>query len=197
MIRSLVTKGLFIKFASIFWERETRKPDKKQGIECFVDASFTGGWTKADADSAENVMSQLIILFAGCPVYWRSKLQTEIALSTAESGYIALSSATREIIPLMSLLKKPHEAFKIPSLKPKFHCTVFEDNESCIAMANASKFSPRTKYISLQYHHFRSFVTKREISIHSINTNEQPADIFTKPLEEYKFCYLRRKISGW
>ena len=102
--------------------------DKKRGIECFVDANFAGGWSKVDADSAENVMSctGFIILFAGCPVYWHSKLQTEIALLTAESEYITLSSAMREVIPLMSLLKELHEAFKIPSFQPKFHCTVLK-----------------------------------------------------------------------
>ena len=118
-------------------------------------------------------------------------------MSTAESEYIALSSAMREVLPLMSLLQELHSVFKLPSFKPKFHCAVFEDNESCIAMAKASKFTPRTKHISLKYHHFRSFVKKREITIHSIDTKEQPADIFTKPLEESSFCYLRRKISGW
>ena len=45
----------------------------------------------------------------GCPVIWTSKLQTEIALSTAEAEYIALSQATREIIPLINLLKELNE----------------------------------------------------------------------------------------
>ena len=175
------------------------KPDKTKGVECFVDADFAGGWSKADAYSAENVMSRsgFIILFAGCPVYWRSKLQTEIALSTAESEYIALSSVMREVLPLMPLLQELHAVFKIPLFKPKFHCAVFEDNESCIAMANASKFTPRIKHILLKYHHVRLFVKKRETTIHSIDANEQPADVFTKQLEESKFCYSRRKISGW
>eukprot|EP00957_Ditylum_brightwellii_P117330 8948690-Ditylum_brightwellii.AAC.1 len=55
------------------------------GIQCYVDANFAGGWSKADADNPENVMSRtrFIIFYAGCPVLWQSKLQTEIALSTA------------------------------------------------------------------------------------------------------------------
>ena len=130
-------------------------------------------------------------------MYWRSKLQTEIGLSTAESEYIALSSVMREVLPLMPLLQELHAVFKIPLFKPKFHCAVFEDNESCIAMANASKFTPRIKHILLKYHHVRLFVKKRETTIHSIDANEQPADVFTKQLEESKFCYSRRKISGW
>ena len=44
-------------------------------------------------------------MFAGCPITWDSRLQTEIALSTTESEYIALSTAMREVIHFMGLLK--------------------------------------------------------------------------------------------
>jgi hypothetical protein len=70
------------------------KPDKTKGLECFVDADFSGGWNQADANDAENLMSRTgyVIKYANCccPIHWSSKLQTEIALSTAESEYIAL-----------------------------------------------------------------------------------------------------------
>jgi hypothetical protein len=36
-----------------------------------------------------------VIQFAGYPVIWASKLQTEIALSVTEAEYIALSSASK------------------------------------------------------------------------------------------------------
>ena len=50
-----------------------------------------------DTDDADNVMSRtgFVIMYANCPIYWVSKLQTEIALSTAEAEYIALSQALR------------------------------------------------------------------------------------------------------
>jgi hypothetical protein len=50
-----------------------------------------------------------VIMFAGCPLIWASKLQTEIALSSTEVEYIALSTATREIIPLMEFMKEAKE----------------------------------------------------------------------------------------
>ena len=87
----------------------------------------------------------------------------KIVLSTAKSEYIALISVMREVIPLMSLLKELHVALKIPSFHPTYHCTVFEDNESCISMANASKFTPHTKHILLKYHYFQLFVKKWEL----------------------------------
>ena len=45
-------------------------------------------------------------MYAGCPVIWCSKLQTEIALSTTEAEYISLSQATRDVLPFMDFLKE-------------------------------------------------------------------------------------------
>ena len=71
------------------------KPDSSKGIEVFVDADFAGGWDSTNAMNAENIYlcTDYVIFYAGCPIFWQSKLQTEIALSTAEAEYIASSQA--------------------------------------------------------------------------------------------------------
>ncbi len=86
----------------------TYSPDPTKGIEVYVDANFAGGWDPGDAMNADNVYSrtEYIIRYAGCSIYWQSKLQTEIALSTAEAEYIELSQALRETLPMTSLLKE-------------------------------------------------------------------------------------------
>jgi hypothetical protein len=174
-------------------------PDKKKGLQCFVNADFAGGWNQADAKNAESVLSRTgyVIMLFDNPLYWCSKLQTEIALLTTEAEYIALSQALREVIPLMNLLKEIDKAFKIGIEVPKIHCKVWEDNESCISIAKNQKFSPRTKHIAIKWHHFRQHVKDGTISIHSIDTKEQTADIFTKPLDESLFAHLRMKLLGW
>jgi len=43
--------------------------------------------------------------YAGYPMHWTSKMQTEIALSTTEAEYIALSQSMREVLPIMWLCK--------------------------------------------------------------------------------------------
>ena len=72
-----------------------------------MDAYFSGCWSQANTDNADNVMSRAgyIIRYAGCPIVWCSKLQTEIDLSTSEAEYIALSQALRTVIPLMTLVE--------------------------------------------------------------------------------------------
>ena len=175
------------------------QPDFSRGLECFVDADFAGGWKDGDHDSPESVLSRtgFIIMFAGCPITWGSKLQTEIALSTTESEYIALSTAMRKVIPFIGLMKEISGTFGMIPRKPVFNCTVWEDNNSCITVANSPKFTPRTKHIAIKYHHFRSFVADGSIVIKPIDTAEQLADILTKPLSPKAFNYLRKKFMGW
>ena len=57
------------------------KPDKDKGIECYVDAEFSGCWNSEDPSNPANIMSRTgyAIMYAGFPVVWVSKLQTEIA----------------------------------------------------------------------------------------------------------------------
>ena len=81
--------------------------------------------------------------------------------------------------------------------KPEVFCDVFEDNASCIAMATTRKLSPRTKHIAIKYHHFRKYIDTKGIKLHSIDTREQTADIFTKPLDDKLFEHLRKKLCGW
>jgi len=85
---------------------------------------------------------------------------------------------------------------KVKEEEPKTTCKVYEDNESCIEMAKNRQFSPRTKHITIKYHHFRRLVNKI-VTLHFIDTNEQMADALAKPLETTKFEYLRKKYCGW
>ena len=175
------------------------KPDYTKGLECYVDAAFAAGWQEADNDNPENVLSRTgyVIYYANCPLLWSSKLQTEIALSTAESEYIALSQAMRDVIPLIQLLTEINCIYPIQNPDPIIKCKVYEDNESCIAMSKTKRFSPRTRHIAIKYHHFRHFVDKEIIQVLSIGTGDQIADILTKPLCEELFRFHRMKLCGW
>ena len=71
---------------------------------------------------------------------------------------------------------------------------VFEDNTSYITVSKALNMTPRTKYITFKYYYFIIY-TQREITdIQYVNTKEKTADIFTKPVNEIIFLYLRKNI---
>ena len=177
------------------------KPQEDHSFDCWVDANFAGDWNQSTALSdpmTSKSRSGWVISYANCPITWSSKLQTLTALSTTEAEYVALSMALREQIPLMGLLKECNRhKLDIHWNVPTIHCKVFEDNSGALVMARLPKVRPRTKHLNNVYHHFRQHVENQEISIHSIDTDHQIADIFTKPLEEILFKKFRKQIMGW
>ena len=175
------------------------QPDRNKNVECYVDADFAGNWNKAEAEDAVNMLSRTgyVIQFMGCPILWVSKLQTEIALSTTEAEYIALSQTMRDVIPLMTIIEELSEALNIKKEKPKMFCTVFEDNNGALKLAKTPRMRPRTKHISLKYHHFKQHVKDNKIKIAAIDTKVQIADIFIKPLPRLQFESLTTIFLGW
>jgi hypothetical protein len=63
-------------------------------------------------------------------------------------------------------------------------------------MAQTHKLRPRTKYINVKYHHFRTHVGKT-ITVHKIDSKNQLADGLTKPLDVTAFCIFRDRIMGY
>ena len=103
----------------------------------------------------------------------------------------------QEVIQFLGLMEETAGLFGLLTRDPVFRRTVWEYNESCITVANSPKFTPRKNHISVKYHHFRRFVSDGTIIIKSIDTTEQIVDIFTKPLGEKSFCFLRHQLMGW
>ncbi len=129
-----------------------------------------------------------VIFYAGCPVSWASKLQSQIALSTTKAEYIAMSQALHDIIPVMNLLQEMRERnFKVICVEPYVYCKVFEDNTGALELARLPKLHPRTKHINVCYHHFREHMQKGLIKIFPINTKDQIADALMKTLAQNDF----------
>jgi hypothetical protein len=103
----------------------------------------------------------------------------------------------REALPIIWLMEEAkQQGIPVLNATPKVHCKVFEDNAGAIEIANVSKMRPRMKHLNIKYHHFREEVRKGTISINHTKTEDQIADIFTKPLPEVPFVKFREKM-GW
>ena len=64
------------------------------------------------------------------------------------------------------------------------------DNTSAIAIANNPVQHTRTKHIDIRYHFLREHVMNGNVELHFVPTDQQIADIFSKPLDESIFSRL-------
>ena len=128
------------------------------------------------------------IYFGNNLVSWSSKKQTVVTRSSAENEYRALASASAEITWIQSLLKEL-----------KIKCTtlpvVWCDNVSATGLAKNHVYYLRTKHIELDMHFVRDKVLAGELEINYIPSEEQIADILTKPLTFTHFNYFRAKLK--
>jgi hypothetical protein len=191
------------------------RPNQQHCLSAYVDADFAGLWHKDYAHMRETALSRtgFIICYANCPIIWTSKLQTEIALSTCEAEYIALSMCARSLIPMRTLLSEVSK-FQPPAAHPTLTRTgkdettpllckqhqsiVYEDNTGALEIANQeSQYRPRTKHISIKWHRFRDNIRSGEMTVSKIDTTLQWADFLTKPLTKIPFERLRKLVMGW
>jgi hypothetical protein len=119
-------------------------------------------------------------------VSWASKKQNFVALSTAEAEYIAAGHCCAQLLWMRQTLRDyDYKLSKVPLL-----C----DNESAIRMADNPVEHSHTKHIDIRYHFLRDHQQKGDIKIAYVNTQNQLADIFTKPLDEKTFSKLRNEL---
>jgi hypothetical protein len=69
------------------------------------------------------------------------------------------------------------------------------DNESAICMADNPVQHSRTKHIDIRHHFLRDHQQKGDIEVYHVSTENQLADIFTKPFDEKTFCRLRSELN--
>jgi hypothetical protein len=183
-----------------------------------VDADFGGLFSVEDKQEPVSVKSRTgyVITYRGAPLMWASKMQTQVALSTMEAEYIALSQSMRDLIPIREVLKEIMTLVfaKMPNITYHSHSkafddsvgtsayvippsTVYEDNDACLNFARMPKLTPRTKHIGIPYHWFRTQVERLEIHIERIDTKAQLGDQFTKGLPVDAFRAARMKLMGW
>jgi hypothetical protein len=176
------------------------RPNQSHRLDIYVDADFAGTWHREYAHLHGSCLSRsgFVLIYNGCPIHWGSKLQSEIALSTTEAEYIALSTATRELLPLRRILMELQHTQLLGTSSPLPPSTIYEDNASCLVLAHQeTPLRPRTKHIGLKYHHFCDQITKGILRIEKVASASNWADIFTKPLAQYAHERLRCLMMGW
>lgn len=121
-------------------------------------------------------VSGYVFTMGGGAVSWKVKRQLVVALSTAEAEYLAASQATREAIWMRHFFEEIGRSHHDQVIE------IFTDNMSALKMSQNPILHNRTKHIDIPVHHIRDEVQKGRVVIKHLPGEENPADIFTKPL---------------
>ncbi|KAE8669113.1 Detected protein of unknown function [Hibiscus syriacus] len=157
----------------------------KKGEDCklvgYCDANYVG-----DHDTRRPTTGYVFNL-GSRTIFWCSKRQPTVSLSTTEAEYRAVATAQEStwLIQLMNNLYKPID-YAVP-----LYC----DNQSAIHLADNPFFHAITKHVEVHYHFIREKALQEEIEMKQIKTDDQVADLFTKSLSSGKFEIFLCQLS--
>ena len=116
-----------------------------------------------------------------------SKKQSSVSLSTIGVEYIVVGSCCAQLLWMKKLL---HDY----GISQDTTC-VFYDNTSTINLSKNPVQHSVSKHIKIRYHFIRDLVEGKVEWLEFINTENQKANIFTKPLDGPRFKYFRKIIG--
>jgi len=176
-------------------------------LNAYANSDFAGQWQQAYSHLCYHVFSRTgyVLVYCGCPIFWMSKLQTEITLSTTKAEYQALSMGMHDLLPLRMLIHEIAASSFINQMhlhgshlfSKTLTSKVYGDNQSCLTIATTDTTQPRTKHLAIKFHHFCNQVLNGTIQVIKVHTNDNWADMFTKPLTCMKFECLHLLLMGW
>ena len=151
------------------------------------------GTLRGTADASWEVRASTsgwIIYWHGAPLCWGSRKQKSIALSSCESEIVALSEAAKDVVFLRKFVRG-----LVPTMPPD--ATVLTtDNKAARDLSYNPEHHNRSKHIQRRHFYIRDMVESQEIVVPLVNTQENDADFFTKPLAPKRYKYLRRRIMN-
>ncbi|KAG5861680.1 hypothetical protein JTB14_013125 [Gonioctena quinquepunctata] len=144
------------------------KPGAKEELKTFSDADHGGD------DTTGRSTTGVLSMYADGAISWYSQRQTSVAISTTEAEIVAASEAAREIVWLKRLFEEIIVLRAVP--------TLMVDNKAAIKLAENPEYHRRTKHIHIRHFFVRELVLDSFIQVKKVSSEDQLADIMTKPL---------------
>ena len=132
-----------------------------------------------DKDDRKNIVGY-VFKFGTSPISWCLKKHSVVALSTCEAEYIAAAMAACQALWLEALM----EELNLRNCNPM---RLLMDNKSRIDLAKHPVAHGRSKHIETKFHFLRDQVSKEKLELEFCRSEDQVADILTKPLKSIKF----------
>ena len=127
---------------------------------------------------------------AGPIIAWKSRKQPTVALSSCEAEYMALTNATQEAMFLLYLTRDFGQKSRLPIM-------IMGDNQGSLDMVRNDISNDRSKHIDIKHHYIRDKHREGLIDTKHVSTNNNIADLFTKPATKLKLVAFTEKLFGY
>ncbi|CAM8989664.1 unnamed protein product [Rhodiola kirilowii] len=160
---------------------------KKKGEEELHLVGYSDSDMAGDVDDRKSTTG--VAFFMGSSlISWMSQKQKVVALSSCEAEYIAAATAACQGVWLERLLG---DLLSRSTSKVVLNI----DNKSAISLCKNPVHHDRSKHIDTRFHFIRECVEEGKIVVKHVSTNDQLADILTKPLGRLKFLEMKGRIG--
>ncbi|KAK7575583.1 hypothetical protein V9T40_011869 [Parthenolecanium corni] len=148
-------------------------------LTAYSDASFK------DCIVTGRSTAGFVIRMFGDTVHWRCMKQKVVATSTCDAEYIAMGDTAKAVLAVQYIIERV--------LQRDICCNLNCDNRSALDCIDTSG-GPKLMHLSLKQHFIRSIRETGQIETSWVPSDEQWADIMTKPLALGDFEKLRTLI---
>nr|GEY04305.1 putative ribonuclease H-like domain-containing protein [Tanacetum cinerariifolium] len=120
-------------------------------------------------------------------ILWQRKKQTIVATSTTEAEYVAAASGCGQVLWIQNQTLEYGYNF--------MNTKIYIDNNSAICIVKNPVYHSKTKHIEIRHHFIRDCYEKKLINVNHIHTDDNLADLLTKPFDVGRFQYLVMSIG--
>lgn len=124
----------------------------------------------------------VVLKVNSAPIYWTSKRQSMVALSSTEAEYIAVSTCGRQVVCFRNIFSEVLENKPINSDLGMASTKIFTDSTSALSLLNKQNISERNKNIEIKAHHIKELVETRVVALEYTKSSMQLVDICTEPI---------------
>jgi hypothetical protein len=151
-------------------------------LQAYFDADWAGDPTNRRSTT------WYCFLLGDSLISWHSKKQSIVVRSSKEAEYRALADTTAELLWLRWL-------FQDLGIDCSTAVPIYCDNRSAIQIAHNDVFHERTKHIEIDCHFVHHHLLQGTLQLRSVSSQDQLANIFTKPMPPGHFRDLISKLK--
>lgn len=152
-------------------------------LVAYTDSDYAG-----DMDDRKSTSGYVFMLSSGA-VSWCSKKQSVVSLSTTEAEFIAAAFCACQAVWLQRVLEDLNNTSENKGIL--INC----DNSSTIKLSKNPVLHGRSKHIDVRFHFLREMSKEGIVNLTYCASQDQLADLMTKPLKLGIFLKLRKSLG--